>query len=54
MKTVLVVLFLAILAGCSAMPTMQYCDRVEYKRDGSRITIKAECQAPVGGSLPGL
>lgn len=34
---------------------MQYCDHVEYVRDGSRIKLTAECVAPVGGSiLPGV
>lgn len=42
------------LAGCGAIPTMKYCDKVEYIRDGSRVTVKAECQAPIGGGVPGL
>lgn len=56
MKTALVILAVLLLAGCSAMPTMKYCDHVEYVRDGSRIKLTAECQAPVGGgaSLPGV
>lgn len=43
-----------LVTGCSALPSMKYCDRVEYKREGSRIHVKAECTAPVGGSMPGL
>lgn len=43
-----------LLTGCSAMPSMKYCDKVEYKREGSKITLKAECRAPVGTSLPGM
>lgn len=57
MKTALVMLAAAALfAGCSAMPSMQYCDRVEYVREGSKIKLTAECRAPVGGgaSLPGV
>lgn len=43
-----------LLSGCSGLPTMQHCDKVEYKRDGSKIHVEADCHAPVGGSLPGL
>ena len=43
-----------LVTGCSALPSMKYCDKVEYKRDGSKIHIEAECQAPVGGSIPGV
>ena len=55
MKTALVI-FAAMLAGCSAMPTMKYCEHVEYIRDGSRIKLTAECMAPIGGvvSLTGV
>lgn len=44
----------ALLPGCSALPSMQYCDQVEYTRDGSVVHIEATCRAPVGGGLPGL
>ena len=54
MKTVLVLLLFVLLAGCGVMPSFKYCDKVSYTRDGSRIHIEADCQAPVGGSLPGL
>lgn len=43
-----------LLSGCSALPSMQYCDQVEYRRDGSLVHIEATCRAPVGGGLPGL
>ena len=43
-----------LVSGCAGLPSMQYCDKVEYKRDGSRITMQAECRAPVGGGMPGL
>lgn len=52
MKTALAILAGLLLAGCSVMPSMKYCDHVEYVRDGSRIKLTAECQAPVGGGSP--
>lgn len=45
---------LLVLTGCAAIPTMKYCDKVEYKREGTKIHIQAECTAPVGSSLPGI
>ena len=54
MKTMLALFVLVFLAGCAALPSMKYCDQVEYKRSGSKIHIQAECTAPVGGSMPGL
>lgn len=52
MKTVLVLFAaLLLLAACTSLPTMQYCEKVEYKRDGSHITVRAECQAPVGAPI---
>lgn len=49
-----IIVVAAMLSGCSSLPTMRYCDKVEYIRDGSKITIHAECRAPVGGSIPGV
>lgn len=45
-----------LLVGCSALPSMKYCEHVEYVRDGNKIKLTAECMAPVGGavSLPGV
>lgn len=43
-----------LLTGCSSLPSMQSCERVEYIRDGNRIHIEADCHAPVGGTLPGF
>lgn len=43
-----------LVSGCSALPSMKYCDSVSYTRVGSEIHIEAECRAPVGGSIPGL
>lgn len=55
MKTLAALLVLALaITGCSSLPSMKYCDKVEYTRDGSRIVIHAECRAPVGGSITGL
>jgi len=31
------------------MPSLQYCDQVEYVRNGADITLKAHCRAPVAG-----
>lgn len=57
MKTVLVifmVLLTCILVGCSAIPTMQYCDKVDYNRTGNKVLVYAECSVPVGGGAMGL
>lgn len=40
-----------LIAGCSSLPTMQYCDKVEYKRDGNKIHVEADCHAPVGAPI---
>lgn len=48
MKT-LTALLAVLLAGCTGLPSMRYCDKVEYVRDGSVIKLTAECQAPIGG-----
>ena len=47
-------LVIAMLAGCSSIPSMRYCDKVEYKREGSKIIINAECSAPIGGAMGGF
>ena len=43
-----------LLAGCSSLPSMKYCDSVVYTRTGSAIHIEADCRAPVGGGIPGV
>lgn len=52
MKTVLIVCAFAVLTGCSAVaeliPSLKYCDAVDYKRVGVDINITAKCKAPVG------
>lgn len=56
MKTVLVIaVAVLLLAACSSLPSMKYCDKVEYTRVGSKVVLHAECNAPVGGgvSIPG-
>jgi len=54
MKTVLVLAVLILIAGCSAaVPSMRYCDEVDYHREGTKVKIVATCQIPAGGALPG-
>lgn len=52
MRLLPLLLLLPILAGCSAagdlLPSMRYCDEVDYKRHGTEITLSAKCSAPVG------
>lgn len=53
----LIAIALLALSGCAALvgnlPTMQYCDKVTYVRNGNQIKMTAECAAPIGGgSLP--
>lgn len=48
MKTAAVLLaFLA--AGCSGLPSFQYCNEVTYQRTGNQVKIDARCQLPIGG-----
>jgi uncharacterized protein YceK len=51
MKLTLLLLTLT-LSGCSAVaemiPSLKYCDKVDYQRNGVDIDIKAKCKAPVG------
>lgn len=51
MKTILVVL---LLSGCSTiagnLPTVQYCDKVVYERNGVDIKASMECKAPISDS----
>ena len=41
----------AALPACSSLPSMQYCDQVQYTRAGNLIHLQAECRAPVGTSI---
>ena len=51
MKLSLLLLTLT-LAGCSAVaeliPSLKYCEKVDYQRNGVNIDIKAKCTAPIG------
>lgn len=52
MRRFLLLLLLPILTSCSAagdlLPSMRYCDEVDYKRHGTEVTLSAKCSAPVG------
>jgi hypothetical protein len=48
------IIVVLVLTGCSAMPSMQYCDTVWYSREGRKVHIEADCTAPMGSSIPGL
>jgi hypothetical protein len=54
MKTMLI-LMAVLLGGCSQLaavtPSLQYCERVQYERNGNQITLRAECSAPIGGGM---
>ena len=52
MKTLPLLLALSLLAACSALPSMQYCDEVHYDRTGNKIKLNAECSAPIGTQIP--
>lgn len=57
-KVAFMLLFaMIVLAGCgtmsktfnssvSSLPSMQHCQKVNYSRDNSEITINAECRLP--------
>lgn len=40
-----------LIAGCSSLPSMQYCENVKYERTGNRIRVEADCHAPVGAPV---
>lgn len=56
MKTMYAILLSTTMSGCAFLagnaPSMQYCDKVVYARDGNKIAIQASCTAPIGS--PGL
>jgi hypothetical protein len=54
MKIIPALLVMLSLSACSAMPSMQYCQQVEYTRTGNKISLHAECAAPIGSNIPGL
>lgn len=59
MKTIIIAIVILQLSGCAALlgnlPTVQYCDKVMYVRNGNAIKITADCTAPIGGGslIPG-
>lgn len=53
MRKLIVALLVVGLSGCAqvagVLPSMQHCDKVRYERQDARVTINAECRAPIGG-----
>lgn len=50
MKLLVAVSLVATISGCALaqqLPSMQYCEKVSYERDGNKINIKAQCSAPI-------
>lgn len=48
MKTGLVIILLFLISGCSLIPSLKYCDKVDYSRNGTKIVIYAECDTRSG------
>lgn len=54
----LIILLSLCLSACAGtfntmvktLPSIQDCQKVEYKRDGNKVLINAECYVPVGDS----
>jgi hypothetical protein len=46
-----VALLCLLLAGCTSLPSLQYCDRVSYERIGSHVELAASCSVPIGINL---
>lgn len=52
MKFLIAAVFVLMLAGCkviSEVPTMKYCDTVNYKRVDNDVVIDAHCTVPPAG-----
>jgi hypothetical protein len=60
MKTLAAVTLAALLQGCTALsaigmgpadivPSLRYCDSVQYVRQGTAMEIHAQCKVPAGG-----
>jgi hypothetical protein len=51
-KLALSSLLLVLLGGCntiaSYVPSLEYCDKVTYSRDGNNAHIEADCHVPHG------
>jgi len=37
-----------LASGCAVLPSVTYCDKVEYSRTGTVVVLYAECSAPAG------
>ena len=59
MRTLLLAIII-FLPGCTAMsalgmgpadvlPSLRYCDSVQYARQGTTMVVHAECKVPAGG-----
>lgn len=59
MKNIALLLVLTLLPGCTILsalglgardlaPSLQYCERVEYKRIETKAEIRAQCTVPAG------
>jgi hypothetical protein len=59
MKTLAFAAFLALTPGCSVMtalglgttdvlPSLKYCDNIQYVRSGTTMEIHAQCKVPAG------
>lgn len=55
MNTYVVVFTLLFLTGCQTigaqLPSVQNCQHVEYVRDYSNVTLKAECDVAKSGTM---
>ena len=60
MRTLLLAIIICLLPGCTALsalgmgpadivPSLRYCDSVQYARSGTTMVIHAECKVPAGG-----
>ena len=59
MKTLASVLCLSLLSGCAALgalgygatdvlPSLKYCQKFKYERDGIDMELQAKCRVPAG------
>jgi hypothetical protein len=60
MKILTIAALLSLIPGCTVLsalglgttdvlPSLKYCDDVQYIRTQTKLTIKAECRVPAGG-----
>lgn len=58
MRHFTIILISLYVSGCAGtfntmvktLPSVQDCQKVDYKRDGNKVLINAECYIPVGDS----